>query len=378
MKVYGITALDEFLDDFVVYRNLEPLDPRLPRLADVREELGLPPGQVPRKADKDYARAIAHLLETAQALTHPGVRLARVLYLGDTRLLDSTAFRNLKAQMGQPGWAFIASEDRTAAKTVGREGDLFVANRWSAVADFLDFLEGQEFPLDEATAVVVDMDKTAIGARGRNDQVIDQARVAAVRQTVEGTLGDEFRAAEFEAAYSTLNQPPYHPFTADNQDYLAYICLMISAGLYDLPTLLKELDAGRIETFAQFITLMEGRMPGAGDEGVAEIHSQVWGNFQQGDPTPFKTFRRNEYLATVARMGHLRSPAGTGELLEKAIVVTQEIREAALYLRGRGALLFGLTDKPDEASLPSPELVAEGFLPIHRTQTHAVGEPVHL
>jgi hypothetical protein len=35
-------------------------------------------------------------------------------------------------------------------------------------------------------------------------------------------------------------------------------------------------------------------------------------------------------------------------------------------LRQRGALLFGLSDKPDEASLPRPELAQKGYLPLHR------------
>ena len=42
--------------------------------------------------------------------------------------------------------------------------------------------------------------------------------------------------------------------------------------------------------------------------------------------------------------------------------------------RRAGALLFGLSDKPDEASLPTPELEQQGHLPLHRNVTHIVGE----
>jgi hypothetical protein len=56
------------------------------------------------------------------------------------------------------------------------------------------------------------------------------------------------------------------------------------------------------------------------------------------------------------------------------IVITQEVRELALEWRSRGALLFGLSDKPDEASLPTPELEQQGYLPLHRSVTHLVGE----
>ena len=35
---------------------------------------------------------------------------------------------------------------------------------------------------------------------------------------------------------------------------------------------------------------------------------------------------------------------------------------------------FGLSDKPDEASVPSPALAGRGYVPIHQAQTHVVGE----
>jgi hypothetical protein len=72
-------------------------------------------------------------------------------------------------------------------------------------------------------------------------------------------------------------------------------------------------------------------------------------------------------------MGWMRDDAPVGEILAGEITVTQEVREAASWLRGQGALLFALSDKPDEASLPTDELAAQGWQPIHRTGTHAVG-----
>ena len=61
------------------------------------------------------------------------------------------------------------------------------------------------------------------------------------------------------------------------------------------------------------------------------------------------------------------------ELLANEIVITQEVREVALAWRERGALLFGLSDKPDEASIPQPAQAAQGRQAIHRVETHAVG-----
>lgn len=362
----------------MVYRKLEPSDERLPGLSTVRRELGLAE-RIPRKAEEDYARVIAHLLQRARALDLPKVEIARLLYLGDTYLLDATAFHNLKKVGGWPGWAFIANEDLKTEAQTRVEEDLYISNRWNALADFFNFLEEQRFPLDEATAAVIDLDKTALGPRGRNDKVIDQARVEGVQRTAAGVLGDNFQEDSFLEAYNELNRFPYHPFTADNQDYLCYICLMLSAGLYDFHTLLADLKAGRMSTFSEFIELINRRIEEAGGKihpGVLDIHREVYANFSSGDPTPFKRFRYEEYKATVARMGHLGQQAPVEKLLREEITICQEVRDAAYYLRERGALLFSLSDKPDEATFPPPEMAEKGFQPIHRAETEAVGESI--
>jgi hypothetical protein len=72
-------------------------------------------------------------------------------------------------------------------------------------------------------------------------------------------------------------------------------------------------------------------------------------------------------------MGHKADDAPVAELLAEEILITQEVRAQALEWRSRDALLFGLSDKPDEASIPSPELAAQGYRAIHQTATHAVG-----
>ncbi|MEA3345115.1 MAG: hypothetical protein U9Q78_02540 [Chloroflexota bacterium] len=376
MRCYGRTTVAEFLEDMVVYRNLEPMDRRLPRFAEIAERVGLPTSPVPRKAEPAYGQAMAKLLQAAQNLDKPRAPLRRLLFLGDTRLNDSTAFRNIKAAGGWPGWAFIASEDLSHPPNAEVEEDLFLANRWGALGEFLRFLEEQGFPLDEGTGAIIDLDKTAIGARGRNHSMIDQVRVEAVRRTVEGLLGERFDEPMFQDAYDELNQEGYHPLTADNQDYLAYMCLMISAGAYGLQELLDDLAEGRISTFHQFIEKVEGRLRDDPDPQLAPIHDAIYANVQTGDPTPFKSFRYGEYERTVARMGYLSDEASSEEFLAEEIVITQEVREAAHYLLERGALLFGLSDKPDEASVPRPEQAARGMQAIHRVETHAVGESI--
>jgi hypothetical protein len=375
MRAFGRCAVHDFLGDFVVYRNLAPVDPRLPGLASVGPQVGVPTGVIPRKSEPAYARVIARLLQTARALDAPGRELARLIFIGDTRLNDGTAFANIARAGKWPGLAVIVAErdEPPQVQLVQEENrSLYLANRWRALAGLAVFCRERGIPVDEGTTVVVDLDKTALGARGRNDRVIDQARVEAVRLTVGGLLGDEFDPAAFRVAYDRINQPEFHPFTADNQDYVAYICLILGTGLIDLDGLIARVDAGRLTTFHDLIGEVNARR-GDLSPALQAIHDDVHARVGAGDPTPFKSFRRQEYRATVERMGSLPDDAPVDDLLAREITITEEVRATASWLRKEGALLFALSDKPDEASLPTADLAAEGWAPIHRTTTHAVG-----
>jgi len=375
MQNYGLTSVSEFVGDRIVYRNLDAADARLPRLAEMRTKVRIPANTIPRKSEADYARVIVHLLRLARALDAPGTSISRLIFVGDTRLNDGTAFTNICRAGNWPGVAFIGAEKaaRAQAEVTALDGyPLYLANRWTLLAEFDAFCREQGFPVDESTAVVLDLDKTTLGARGRNDRVIDAARVAAVRRTVGDLLGAAFDPERFQTAYDQLNQPEFHPFTADNQDYLAYICLIVGSGLYERDVLIEEVRAGRMQAFAQFIHAVDGR---AADlpANLRALHGDIYALVQAGDPTPFKAFRYNEYRETVGRMGVLSLDAAPEDLLAREICLTHEVRELMLDWRDRGALLFALSDKPDEASMPPVDLRAAGYVPIHQTLTHVVG-----
>ena len=55
-------------------------------------------------------------------------------------------------------------------------------------------------------------------------------------------------------------------------------------------------------------------------------------------------------------------------------MITQEVREAAAALRERGALLFAVSDKPDEASVPNEAQAEAGMKALHHLETLVVGE----
>jgi hypothetical protein len=380
MRLFGKAAVSDFLDDRIVYRNLVPVDKRLPDLSTLGPQVGLAPGRVPRKSEPDYARVIVALLQQASGIgdqySVTGNRsVERLLFIGDTRLNDGTAFANICQAGGWPGIGFIGSEtaDPAHVELVEEEDRiLYLSNRWSALYELDQFCAERGFVVDGQTAVIVDLDKTALGARGRNAHTIDQARVQAVQDTVAELLGDGFDEATFRSAYDRLNQVEYHPFTTDNQDYLAYICLILGTGLYELGEVETAVAQGTLTNFDQFIEQVNWRaneLPPA----LAAIHREIYANTQAGDPTPFKTFRRTEYRTTVGRMGHLADDAPVEQILAEEIVITQEVLTVCLDWRERGALLFGLSDKPDEASMPTAELAAQGHVPIHRQPAHVVG-----
>ena len=205
-----ISSLSEFLSDRVLYRNLEPADPSLPGLSALRQKLDLAAGCVPRKSEPDYGRVVAAILAAAQE-QRPAPPLQRLIFIGDTQLLDATAFGNLCQAGGWPGLACICSENSQPAvlKWISHSSGqpLALANRWSLLADFAAQAAERGFGLDETTAVVLDLDKTALGARGRNAAPIDRARVQAVQDTVAALLGPAFDAAAFRRSYHQLNQP---------------------------------------------------------------------------------------------------------------------------------------------------------------------------
>jgi hypothetical protein len=370
-----LLSLYRLIGDLAVFRNLSPVDPNIPGYEQAWAEMGMAGPERPRKQDPAYAQALAWFLRRGRALDGVRTELAELVYLGDTALADGNAFRNVRAAGGWRGWAFIGAE-RDEVLAVDIKDGVYSANRWSALAEFADWIRGEGAALDARTAVIVDIDKTALGARGRNDTAIDRARVAAIEATVAEALGPAFDQAIFRRAYTALIPPKYHPFTTDNQDYVAYLCLMVSAGFTSLEALLAQVDSGALTSFNDFITQVEARQHELRSAGLRALHHEIYANVRAGDATPFKAFRRREYVETIGRMGRLPDDAPLARRLVEEICLTREVFDFVSWLRRRGCLLMAVSDKPDEASLPTPELVAQGFLPLHRTPTHIVGQSI--
>ena len=374
MKTYGRGAISDFLDDHVLYRNLIPCKDGLPGLPELRGSRGIDPATTPRKTTVDYARVIHAVLNAAQE-QRSATQLTRLVYVGDTRMNDGTAFSNIAEVSGWPGMAFIGSEKIGPLNYTKEElpvGNIYSATRWTALDRFHKSLAKHDFAVDENTAVLIDMDKTALGARGRNDGRIDEARLDAARLTAEGILGADNDKAAFQKMYDTLNQPEFHPLTADNQDYLVYVCLTLSGSWINMDQLLEWYYGKQVTSFPQFVSKAEEAKADF-PANLREMHEIFHESYTEGDPTPFKAFRHSEYLATLARMGQLPDDTLPEEMIQNEIVMTQEVYDTAMGWKAQGALLFGISDKPDEASLPSAAQAAQGMHPIHETETHILG-----
>jgi len=202
----------------------------------------------------------------------------------------------------------------------------------------------------------------------------DVARLKGLYRTVGGLLGDKFNAKRFTQHYEHLNRARYHHLTGDNQDYLAYICLVLNNDGLDCTDLLERIESGAVQTFEQFVRYAEVCIAGGGrvSEAMRQAHEAVNTAVSQGDPTPFKQFGREEYLATLEHMNNLADDVPAEERFHQEICITQEVREAVLGLKERGCLIISFSDKPDESSIPHHSR-HRGKQPIHKAITHATG-----
>jgi len=370
------TTLAEFLDDRVIYRSLDPLDPHLPRYAKLAERVGLSPDAVPRKCQPAYARVVGEILRAAFRLRGDGGGPDRVLFVGDTRGNDAAAFDQLCRATGWPGIGFIGCEtpDKEASwETVeADERILLLAQRWRLLDDLDAFCAARRFPIDGRTAVIVDIDKTALGARGRNDGAIDRARIDAVERTLGDLLGQAPSWDACQRIYARLNHSSLHRWTADNQDVVAYLAMVVVANAFPAEVVLREDVMARFPDLVSVLAEVDRHL-GALPAAAVDVHRRFRGGVARSAPPEFDAFRRNEYAATVDRMALLPDDATREERLANEITITEEVRAAALRWRDRGALIVGLSDKPDAASLPTEAMAEAGRRPLHRTEARVVG-----
>lgn len=341
-------TIADLTGDAVLYRDLEPCDPSLPRLDELRAGLGLPTGgPPPRKRDLAYAQVILALARAARAAAG-GPPLNSIAVIGDTEN-DRLLAEHMRSLGALPAYAFIGEDRPVAPEALTWQGDTAIATRWHLVGPWAAQLERQGVDWAGA-ALLVDIDKTLLGPRGRSDGAIDDARAEAAL-AVAADLAPDLDIPLFRRSYAELCRKEWHPFTLDNQDYVVATALLVTTGAADLDELRADLEAGTSQGFAGLLRAAGPSVP----PSLAPLHAELRDRVAAGDPTPFKAFRRAELTTTLARMADGR------------LTLCGALFDLCQSLAGRGALCLAASDKPAESALPSPEQAAAGVLPLHRT-----------
>lgn len=340
-------TIADLTGDAVIYRDLEPCDPQLPRLASLRERLGLPDGPPPRKRDAGYARIVLTLVDMMQT-DRGGEPLTALAVIGDTDN-DRLLAEHLRQVSGRPVYAFIGEDRPVAAERLVWHGETANATRWHLIHSWAAELDWRGVDWTR-TAVLVDIDKTLLGPRGRSDGAIDDARAEGALAVATALVGD-LDTALFRRTYAELCRREWHRFTLDNQDYVVATALLVTTGAMRLDELRAAITAGALPTFEALLAAVEAAVHPA----LVPLYTELRTLVARGDPTPFKTFRRAELIATLTRMHDGR------------ITLCGDVFHLGWSLVQRGALLLAASDKPAESALPSAEQAATGVRPLHRT-----------
>lgn len=372
---YEQVALNDVLNGNLIFRNLRPVNPELPDYKKLASSLDLNPRNIPRKTSPQYALVVSRIFKAIERLNGGRQKFSNLVYVGDTIFSDGLCFKHLCETTRWHGKAFIGEDDFSCPANIDEryhaDATITVANRWTEVYTFAAKLQKEGWVTPE-TVVVCDIDKTLLAARGRNGHLIDQVRLSAALEIGRNACGDYFNEKRFTDLYHNLDQAAYHPLTDDNQDYLVYICLMLNKPWQKKTHLKNDILDGRLRSFHEFIDWMQDHlteMPLC----LHGIHQSYFQAYMDGDLTPFKSFRQSELRHTLSLMGHLADDASFNELLKNEIVITEEVFSVLQQWQKLGAFIISLSDKPDEAAIPTRQMEIEGVLPLHLQKTHCVG-----
>lgn len=370
LEEFGLVSLSEFLDDRLIYRDLQPVDRSYQGYVQCARHFGLDPADIPRKTDPEYSKVAVWIVDHMQE-HRTDAEIEELLFIGDTYGTDGVAYSKMISFTQWQGSCFICSEDTSVPAQLqwGEQNQIVEANRWSHLVDWMHGLRQSGMALDTRTAVVVDIDKTVLGARGRNDTVIDEARLASLHQALKNQLTPDFDFTNFRIVYDAISQPEYIALTGDNQDYIIYICLMVLSGVINIREVGNLIQQNmQFDHLVRWISTQVENL----SMQMRQLHDQYQMCSRNGDRTPFKQFRRQEFLDTAQRMGQLPAGISLAKRLQTEICITQEIRELCLWLQEREVLLLSLSDKPREATMPHKRW-HKGLLPLHHIPTHAIG-----
>jgi len=323
-------TLNDILNDYIVLRELEPVRKELSSFNVLKDKLGL--ASLPRKKDKEYAVVLLEILKSAKAFKN-------IVYIGDTFLSDLTVIKNLKSYGDVDIFGVITDE---GAKDLESGVDFVVfSNSWGNLPNIV------KDKINENSVVVVDIDKTFIGAHGRNHLPIDKARADAIVELAR-EMFDEANIEAFLKLYHSIHTKDFLNFTQDNQDVVSIVSLILYANVI---TFEDFVNFAKTHSFSDFIFSIDVK-------GKLKIYvDEVRKNLEENKPTLFPTFRKVELEKTIARMDFLLDETPLSTLLSEEILITGEVFRVCKFALEKGALVFGVSDKPKLASFDNEKSI---------------------
>ena len=320
---FRYATLSDLLQNNVVFRELNPLNSSLPNFEALKKELNLQ--SLPRKKDKEYAKVLYRILKSAKDFSN-------IVYIGDTFLSDLTVIKNLKEYANEPVFGVITSE----GTPLPENHDTFVVfnDKWANLPALVEDKIGGN------SLVVIDLDKTFIGANGRNHLPIDKARTDAI-VALGKNIFEAPNRGEFLNLYQKIHSKEFLAFTEDNQDIVSILTLIIYSSVVSFEEFARFTKTG---TFEEFINKIDVKEP------LLTYVDEVRNNLKLNMPTLFPTFRKIELEKTVGRMDFLPVDTPLDALLSEEILITGEVYEVVDRALKKGATLFGVSDKPEIAS----------------------------
>ena len=227
-----------------------------------------------------------------------------------------------------------------------KEDNIVINNYWENLKNIFNELN---INFDKKTFIIADIDKTLIGARGRNDLSIDKARFDAIREVSKKYIKD-FNEELFFSIYKFLNRKEFHIFTEDNQDIVTLLAIAFNLNLYSFKKFIYEFENGiwkdKISFFEKILYLNRD------ENEFIEIIKECLYKMKNNDPTPFLEFRYKEFEATIKRIDFLSDETEIEKLLSEEILITKEVYQILIDGKENGATIFGLSDKPEASTMP--------------------------
>lgn len=331
--MYKRDFLNTLFEDYIIFRELNIVKNSLPNFEFISKVLNL--NSLPRKKDKEYVKVLSYLIDSIG-------EFRKIIYLGDTFLNDKSVVENLTS-LNKYEVLGIITEGKGEKR---KENNILINDRWENLYNIFDDLN---IKFDKFTFLIVDIDKTIIGARGRNDNSIVKARFDAIKELANEIIGSYDEKRFFEI-YQKLNEREYQSFTEDNQDIVTLLTILFYLDLYQFDKFLyefkKNIHSDKLIFFKNVLENTKENLK------FIEILKKCISRMEQNDQTPFIEFRYKEFETTIKRMDFLTDDTPQDILLEEEIMITKEVYEILLDAKDRGASILGLSDKPEASSFP--------------------------